>query len=88
MYDTVFVLFCASAFLAPGKVKVRVTSQAGDYLGETWFECLDRMPDMFERLKGDPDLQRLFFTLLTQHNGLLLGLSNVTSPVFCFNVLF
>lgn len=59
------------ATLAAGKVKVRVTSQAGDYLGETWFECLDEMPDMFERLKGDPDLQRSFFNLWTQHNGFL-----------------
>ena len=54
---------CASASLKPGKVKVRVTSSAGDHLGETWFQCLDEMLDMFERLKGDPDLQRSFFTL-------------------------
>ena len=88
MYDTVFVLFCASASLAPGKVEVRVTSSAGDYLGETCFECLNETLDTLMRLEDNADLQRLFFTLWTQHNGFLPGLSNVTSPVFCFNVLF
>lgn len=70
----------ASAPLKPGKVKVRVTSSAGDHLGETWFECLDKTRDMFEKLKDDPNLLRLFFTLLNQHHtdttpGLLLRCS-------------
>lgn len=47
---------------------MRVTSSAGDHLGETWFECLDKTRDMFEKLKDDPNLQRLFFTLLNQHH--------------------
>lgn len=55
--------------LKPGKVQVRVTSSAGDQLGETWFEYLDEMPDMFERLMGDPDLQRSFFALWNEHQG-------------------
>ena len=67
---------CASASLKPGKVKVRVTSSAGDHLGETWFECLDKTRDMFEKLKDDPDLQGLFFTLWNHTTpGLLLRCS-------------
>lgn len=88
MYDTVFVLFCASASLAPGKVEVRVTSPAGDYLGETWFTCLDETLDTLKRLEDDADLQRLFLTFWTQHNESLPGLSNVATPRMLFDVLF
>ena len=51
-------------------------SSAGDQLGEAWFQCLDEMLDMFEKLKDDPNLQRLFFTLWNHTTpGLLLRCS-------------
>ena len=88
MYDTIFVLFYASASLAPGKVEVRVTSPAGDCLGETFFEFLDETLDTLKRLEDDADLQRLFLTFWTQHNESLPGLSNVATPRVLFDVLF
>ena len=80
MCDTIFVLFCASASLTPGKFRVRVTSSDGGCLGRAFFNCWDNTPETMERLRHDPNLQSNFLGLCIQSIQLLPVLYDVATP--------
>lgn len=80
MCDTIFVLFCASASLTPGKFRVRVTSSDGRCLGRAFFSCWDNTPETLERLRHDPNLQSNFLGLCIQSIQLLPVLYDVATP--------
>ena len=83
MCDTIFVLFCASASLTPGKFRVRVTSSDGRCLGRAFFSCWDNTPETLERLRHDPNLQSNFLGLCIQNIELLPFLYDVEMLLWC-----
>ena len=80
MCDTIFVLFCASASLTPGKFRVTVTSSDGSFLGIASFSCWDNTTKTLEQLKRDPNLQNIFLQHCIQNFGLLPVYDDVAAP--------
>ena len=80
MCDTIFVLFCASASLTPGKFRVRVTSSDGSFLGIAFFSCWDNTSKTLGQLKRDPNLQSSFLRHCIQNIGVLPVPYDVAAP--------
>ncbi|XP_078354175.1 uncharacterized protein LOC144638793 isoform X1 [Oculina patagonica] len=61
----------------PGPVPITVSTQAGRWLGMTYFMYVDEIQEVLKQLVKDPALQSLYFAMWSQEHGIFGNDSNI-----------